>query len=359
MMGEQKRLVGIDIFRALAIFAVIIVHIDQGVKVLPPSWSLITNFAAFCVPFFLATAFYLAINKLYESQGLYPLRSRFAHLLIPYAAWSAFYLLYKTAKYIAGGESSRLLGLFQDPLSLVFFGGVSYHLYFIPLLTIGTLLIKLVEILIRSKISLKSIGVIALLSLLVYEEVLFSGNGLKAPANIAFEPLLAAVFPGGNSNPPVRLFFVALVWALRCLPYIMVAMLLAHPAVHKFRTQLIEKYPVFWMLIFLAVNIFGAGLPDGVEEIARGYTAIIAAISISSVLKENSLISNIGLCSYGIYLIHMFFVEIFQSVAIRLNPDYVNSVSTALLLLASLMILLVSWATIILLMKIKGLSQIL
>ncbi len=359
MMKEQKRLVGIDVFRSLAIFSVIIVHIDEGVKVLPPVWLQITSAASFCVPFFLSTAFYLAIKKLYESRSAYPLRSRFARLLIPYGFWSTFYLFYKTAKYLVIGESNKLSGLFQDPLSLVFFGGASYHLYFIPLLAVGTLIVKFIEILIRSKISLKIIGVIALISLLVYEVVLFSGNGWKAPDNVAFQPLLTALFPENHSNPLLRLFSVAFVWALRCLPYIMIAMILMHPIANEFCTKYINNHPVFWVLIFLIVNTFGAPLPDGIEDVIRGYTAIIAAISISGVLKENSVIKSIGACSFGIYLIHIFFVEIFQSVVIRLYPDYTNSVSTNLLLLASVIIFLVSWLTTILLMRIKRLSQIL
>lgn len=359
-MKESQRLAGIDIFRGLAMYAVIVVHIDEGVNVVPPGWLDITNFAAFSVPFFLATAFYFAINKLYTSQKQYPLKSRLLRLLIPYGIWSVLYLLYKAAKYIVDGEPNRVFQLFQDPLSLVFFGDASYHLYFLPLLIMGTLLIRFVEFLIEKKASWRGAGLIALISLLVYQGILSSGNGLRRPDNIAFESLLAAIFPEGNSNPLLRLLLVELSWALRCLPYVMFAMLLAHPKANKFWLALISNYPTFWVLVFLAVNIFGPWvLPNAIEEIARGYTALIAAIAISSVLKETALVKNIGLCSFGIYLIHIFFVEVFQSVVARLYPGYNSNASTAILLLAAALVFLVSWGTINFLLKHKRLAQVL
>jgi len=357
---ESQRLAGIDVFRGLAMYAVIIVHIDEGVKVFPPGWLSITNFALFCVPFFLAAAFYFAINKLYTSQAPYPLKSRLLRLLIPYGIWSVFYLLYKSAKYIAAGEPDRLFQLFQDPLSLVFFGEASYHLYFLPLLIMGTLLIKFVEFLIEKKVSWKGVGLITFISLLVYEVILSTGNGLARPDNTAFDSLLAAIYPEGNSNPLLRLLLVELFWALRCLPYVMFAMLLAHPKINGFCLKLLTHYSTFWLLLFLAVNIFGSGvLPDAVEEIARGYSALIAAIAISGVLKENALVKNLGLCSFGIYLIHIFFIEVFQSVVVRLYPSYNSSASTAILLLATALIFLVSWGATNFLLKYKRLAQIL
>ena len=358
-MGSQRRLAGLDLFRGLAIYAVILVHIDEGVNTLAPSWIKITEFAAFNVPFFLAAAFYLAISKLYTSGGAYPLRSRLARLLFPYAIWSAFYLIYKSTKYFATGEIQSVVHLFQDPLSLVFLGGSSYHLYFLPLLAMGTLLVKFTEFLIKRNISLIGIGTLSLASILLYETILITGNELRNPPNVAFESLLSIVFPEGNSNPLLRLFLVGSFWLFRCLPYIMVAMFLAHPVVEKLSLKYITKYPIFWVIIFVTFNLFGSLLVSkGVEEVVRGYTALIAAIALSSVLKENPLIKNIGLCSFGIYLVHIFFVETFQSIAVRLFPNYVNSVSTSMLLAASILVFLVSWATTELLRRNKLLSRI-
>lgn len=358
-MGSQQRLAGLDLFRGLAIYAVILVHIDEGVNALAPSWIKITEFAAFNVPFFLAAAFYLAIYKLYTSGGSYLLRPRLARLLFPYAIWSAFYLIYKSTKYLATGEIKSIADLFQDPLSLVFLGGASYHLYFLPLLASGTLLVKFTEFLIKRNISLLGIGAMSLASILLYETILITGNGLRNPPNVAFESLLGIVFPEGNSNPLLRLFLVGSFWVFRCLPYIMVAMFLAYPVVNKWFFKYVTKHPIIWVLIFIVFNLLGSlVVSPGVEEVVRGYTALIAAIAISSVLKENPLLKNIGLCSFGIYLIHIFFTEIFQSIAVRLFPNYVNSPSTSFLLAASILVFLASWATTALLRRNKLLSRI-
>uniref|UniRef100_B8HV86 Acyltransferase 3 domain-containing protein n=1 Tax=Cyanothece sp. (strain PCC 7425 / ATCC 29141) TaxID=395961 RepID=B8HV86_CYAP4 len=359
-MGAKQRFVGIDVFRGLAIFAVIVVHIDEGLQTMPSLWLKITDFASFCVPFFLAAAFYLAVNKLYSSQSTYSLRSRLARLLIPYAVWSVTYLFYKSAKFIVTGEFGRVSNLFQDPISLVFFGGVSFHLYFLPLLATGTLLIKAVEPLITREISLKQVGLLVLLSLLIYEVVLTTENGFQPSAKVAFEPLLAAVFPDGNSNPLLRWLLVELVWVIRCLPYIMVALLLNHSSTKKLWLKLLSKQPIWWVMLFLSFNLFSANMvPAAISEVVRGYTALIAAIATSSVLKENALIKNIGLCSFGIYLIHIFFVEVFQSVVVRLYPGYSNNASTAILLLAAALVFLASWGTTNFLLKQKRLALML
>ena len=357
---KRSRMVGIDLFRGLAIYAVVILHTDEGVKVLPPAWSWITDFALFAVPFFLATAFYLAIHKLYLYQSPYPLRSRLIRLLIPYGCWSVFYLLYKTAKYTFAGEPTRIADLFGDPLSLICFGGAAFHLYFISLLVAGTFLIKFSEFLIKNKVGLKHLGYITLTSLLLYELVLVVGNNLQGDVNVTFQPLQSIVFSLSNSNPLLRWFQVELSWLFRCLPYVMVAMLLAHPSVQKPFLQLTDQYSILWLFIFFICNAFGALiLPESLYEVARGYTALVAAIALSNSLKYHPLIGHIGLCSFGIYLVHLFFVEVFHSFAVRIYPDYVDHIHTSTLVAVSIFIFLISWATTAMLIKHKRTSRIL
>jgi peptidoglycan/LPS O-acetylase OafA/YrhL len=179
------------------------------------------------------------------------------------------------------------------------------------------------------------------------------------PANVAFKPL-ATEFIGGNPNPLLRWFLVELYWVLRCLPYIMVAMLLTHPTVNQRCFKLIRKYSLLCLLVFLVFNTFGfLVLPQGVFEVTIGYSALVAAIAVSEHLRDSTLIRSLGQCSFGIYLIHLLFVEIFQSVFIRLYPNYVYDTSVVILLLSSLVVFLTSWGIVNLLIKQKRLSQIL
>lgn len=354
----QKRLVGIDLFRGLAIYAVVILHTDEGISVLPPVWSWITDFSLFAVPFFLATAFYLAIDKLYRSQSPYPIRSRLVRLLIPYAFWTVFYLLYKVLKWTAAGESSQLFGLFQDPLSLFFFGGAAFHLYFLPLLFTGTLLLKFSEFLIRRKVTLRELAIMGLASLLIYEILLLSSN-IPNSSNILFQPLLMSILSVGSSNPILRWVSVEFSYLLRCLPYVLLGMLLLHPNARKFCLKLTTGHPALWLLIFFICNAFGSLLlPQSVYEIARGYTALLAAIALSNHLKDYDLIRNLGLCSFGIYLVHLIFIEIFQSIAVRIYPNYTDHINSATLIVISMVILLISWGVALLLMQRKNLSRL-
>ncbi len=337
-----------------------ILHIDGGIQAIPTGWSQITNFSLYAVPFFLALSFYLAIEKLSGSPHPYPLRLRLIRLLVPYSIWSAVYLFYKVVKYVADGESSKLLNLFSDPLSLVCFGGAAIHLYFLPLLAIGTVLIKFSGWAIAKKISVAGLSLLGLISLLSYEALIISKNEYQIGINQAFQPLVAAVLPTGNLNPLWRYILVVIACIVRCAPYILVGTILNHPAAKKFRLNLVDKYPLLWLVVCLGLNIFGSQfLPQAGYEVARGYSFLLAAISVSHVLKDNYPIQSLGTCSFGIYLIHLFVIEFFQSLAKRVYPDYIYHVNTAILLLTAIVVVIISWAITSLLMRNKRLSSIL
>ena len=359
-MDRQKRLIGIDLFRGLAVFAVVILHTDEGIKVIPTGWSQIVDFSLFAVPFFLALSFYLAIDKLSASQQPFRLWFRLTRLLIPYSFWSAIYIFYKTVKYSIAREPDKLIELFHDPLSLICFGGAAFHLYFLSLLASGTVLVKFSEWAIAHKISLARLTLLFPIGLLSYEALLSSGNEFQIGANQAFQPLLATAFPLGNSNPLLRLILVIIAFMIRCAPYIILSTILTHPAVRKIQLKLVNQYPILWTFIFLVVNIFGSQLlPQSLYEIVRGYLALLAAISVSNILKYNPSIESLGTCSFGIYFIHLAIVEVFQSIAKRVYPDYIYRIDTALLLITALAILGISWAITHLMMKNKRLSSIL
>lgn len=352
-------------FRGLAIFAVVTLHIDEGVKVLPTGWWRFTEFAGFAVPFFLATSFYLAINKLFSSPKPYPLRLRLIRLLIPYTFWSVAYVLYKATKYYITNSSDKLIELFHDPLALICFGGAAFHLYFLPLLAMGSISMKFSEWAISKQISLNRLVLLCFASLLSYEILLRSGCDFKLGESQAFQPLIAAIFPMGTSNPFLRLMLVLLAWFIRCMPYILVAMILNHPATKKFQLKFINRRidnrrPWLLLLVFAVVNIFGSQLlPLSLYEILRGNLALWTAISFSDFVKANYLIQSIGACSFGIYSIHLFIIEFFQSIAKRTCPEYFDRTSIPLMLTAAIAVIGISWGITSMLMKSKRLSKLL
>jgi surface polysaccharide O-acyltransferase-like enzyme len=357
-MLKQQRLTGVDLFRGIAVYAVIILHSDEGITVLPPGWTPIVQFSYFAVPFFLATSFYLASAKLYAS-GRFQLNLRLQRLLIPYAFWTVFYLAYKAAKYLVDSRPERLFVLFKDPLSLIFCGGAAFHLYFLPLLITGTVLIKFVELWSKNKIKLKILIYLFAFSLIGYEILLVSGNDFNNISGIAFQSLLNLTLPSGNLNPLLRLILVVLAWTIRCLPYIFLALLLNHPRVARYLPKFNRKNAIALLSIFLTLNIFGHYfLPQGIEEVIIGYAALLAAIYLSIILPESPMILNLGVCSFGIYLIHLLVVESFQMGAKRVYPILLTQPSLFSLLIVVTLTFLISWMLTSISLKRKLLSRL-
>lgn len=358
-MDKKQRLTGIDLLRGLAIYAVVILHSDEGISIKPTGWTAISQFSNFAVPFFLATSFYLIINKLSSSRSQISWKARITRLLIPYGIWSLIYLLHKIIKYLLKHENDKLIHLFQDPVSIIFFGGSAFHLYFIPLLLSGTLLVHFAYPLLKKQFNVQTLIVFLLTSTLLYEILLLTGNSFQNGANLAFQNFLAAT-PTGNQNWVVRTFFGELAWLIRCLPYIFMAMILTHPTISKKLSHFNTSSTLVLLVIFVTLNLCGnLFLPQSTYEIGRGYTTLLLGISLSTNLKENHIIANLGSCSFGIYLIHLLIVEVFQSLGNKFYAVTGIQVSVLSLLAFSVSCFLLSWLATYLLMKKKTVAKLL
>ena len=366
-MSKKTRLTGIDLFKGIAVFAVILLHIDGSLSNSPLFWPQIRQFCSFAVPFFLATAFFLAIEKIYtlaERSNLqpYPLRKRIFRLLMPYACWSIIYLVYKFAKLALTSDFGAVVTLFKDPVALCFFGGASFHLYFLPLLATGTLLLRLSEWTANKKLGLIPLGLVGILSFCIYEYLLVSENEFKVGENIAFEMLLKNISLVEYFDELTRFLLVILSWLLRCLPYIFVSIILAHSDIRNWRDKFLKKSGLLLLVLFIVWNIwFGSVLPESIYEVGRGYLPLLSGIAISKFLSDSrfELPVHFGLISFGIYLVHLIFVEFFQSLIIRIDPGYFDSVSAFSLVFVSTVIFIISWATTALILRSQKASKIL
>jgi peptidoglycan/LPS O-acetylase OafA/YrhL len=348
-MQPKPRLIGLDLVRGIAAYAVVLFHsrVDPAAPV--SDWAAkLLILGSFAVPFFLATSFYLTINKFSEKQVKVSLKSRFLRLLIPYAFWSLLYLAVRLIKYLITHETDKITSLFSDPLALFFLGSAAVQLYFLPLLFSGTCLVKIAEYLLENRIHLRTMILLLTLSLLFYELLLASGNGFQIGNNLAFQTFWASLLPGTQQNPVIRLVSVLLAWWIKCLPYILMSMILSHPRVKA----TLSKVNPQWFLIICGGLFIGLtfsqtlvpSFPKSLRELGIAYTSLMFALILSKSLKENRIIENVGLCTFGIYLIHHLILEISYMVIGKIYPQAVAEVSALNLLIFSIISFFISWA---------------
>jgi peptidoglycan/LPS O-acetylase OafA/YrhL len=359
-MKPNVRLTGLDLFRGLAVYAVILLHLDEGFTTLPWGFDAIIQFVGFAVPFFLATSFYLSVSKIRTSPHQpFALKARINRLLIPYLVWTILYLVYKMAKYGLEGDFTQIDRILSHPVAILLFGGAAIHLYFLPLLIIGTVVTKLMESVLKRQAQRLTL-VFCVLSLGVYEWVLRTGNDFAGPDH-AFESLLTTLAPGLYSNQIIRSLAVISVWVIRCLAYIWVAALLSQQA--QLKDRLLNSRPwqsALLILGFVGVNAVGhLYLPMAIHELLRGYLGMMTAIALSHYVPKARWWLDLGVNSFGIYLVHLLVLEGLQLAVARLLYDnYRVQVTTPVLLLMATATFFVSWGLTAMIARVKPISKL-
>lgn len=349
-MEKKSRFTGIDLLKGVAAFAVVVIHAKTGsVPSEPPGYwaEKIVQFSDnFAVPFFLATSFYLMIQKIYSNNTPYSFISRFRRLFVPYVFWSIVYLLFRASKHLINNDITKLNELFSDPLAIIFFGSASGQLYFIPLLLSGIFLVTVVmKPLLKKPIDIKLLGLLIIISIVANQIVL---------ERLQISSLLIDV----NKNVLLRLILVEVSWVVRCLPYIFVAMLLNHPFSKKFFLSFDIKHTIIFFSLSFILNIFDTfsilNISKAISEVCIAYFSLLFGISLSKFLKENDIIRNLGLCSFGIYFIHFLVFAIIQPIVYKIIPGYVSLFT---LLISATSAYLISWIATLYLMKAKWISK--
>jgi Acyltransferase family len=278
---SKFRFLGIDCFRGLAAFAVVMIHAggeiiySESGSLQPDLWvKTLIQACQFAVPFFLATSFYFMVGKLLKAPDQFSqtvfLSTRVTRLLIPYLLWSLIYLAFRAVKAIQQPEG--LAQLFQDPIFLIFFGGAGIHLYFLPLLFTGSLVIPLLHRFAFSHapfgLSLRQLKVSSLLLVLclgLYEWMFLSGNFFNLGANclaspqgcsVAFQSMIhgSTILSG---NPLLRWLGTELAWIVRGCLYIFASAVLLNPNVQTYVKQIKPKHAGIAFAIFAIATIGG------------------------------------------------------------------------------------------------------
>ncbi len=346
-MKTKQRLLGIDLCRGIAAYAVILVHSGDETWGIPVD-RLAAEFRHlfyFAVPFFLATSFYFTTSKSTINVSKSFWLSRIERILIPYTVWSLFYLIFKTIIFSLTNRFEIINNLLQDPLAIIFFGGVSYHLYFLPLLFSGYFSLFFGKYLKNRNIDINRLVALSIGSIIIYHLMLVNNNSFILGPDIAF-PEILELFSAQETNYAVaRLILVELAWILRCLPYLLVAVCINYwlsnipERIINKTTTIILVFLVFILANVMAQNFFSEAL----IEIIRAYSLLLFAIAISGKIKERILIVNLGACSFGIYLIHPLVKSLIEIIIAQVLPSLTERVSILSMLVYSGLTFVISW----------------
>lgn len=359
-MNKPIRFIGIDFLRGLAAFAVILLHSGDKTWGVPiDNWAIqFRNFFYFAVPFFLAASFYFTTKKYPLNLSLNFWRKKLDRIVKPYLFWSIFYVISKSIIFLMTDEKSQIKKLLSDPLAIIFFGGASYHLYFIPLLLAGMLWLYLANYLTKNSILL--LLFYSVFSLIVYQLLLSSSNSFDLGSYTAFSSIIGSIPVESWYYPIWRIILVNLAWMIRCLPYFLIALLINRlfNSSNYYKWLCRKSLICLLLLTFLFLNTIGKNfIPEAFCELAIAYSLLLFGLSISKQLKSNALVANLGLYSFGIYLIHPFVKSGVEIILIQLIPQLTQKVSLVSLLIYSISSFLVSYIFVSFLQKNKLFSR--
>ena len=378
----KQRLIGVELFRGVAAYGVVVIHADALMRYsgFPTDyWTVaFAEINRFAVPFFLAASFYFMTGKLYANVNHFPrgfnLKSKWKRLLIPYLCWSAIYLCLRLIKALSRPDG--LATLFQDPVALIFLGGASVHLYFLPLLFLGSFLIIVPEYLVkRQKVNIQTIAFFCVFSMLVYELMIVSGNAFQFGSNclenasycsVAFQSLLEVVLPNAKSNQILRLVLVALSWLIQCLPYVFMTMGLNHPSLQT-KLSVFEKKHIIVLVFFIILlcafwilDVFNLiYFPRVLYESGIALCLLVVSIYLSKNVRENWIGKNLGSCSFGIYFMHYLFLVIYITILSKISNEFLKISPIFIMVTLATLSFGTSWILTSLLLQKKAVSRLL
>jgi peptidoglycan/LPS O-acetylase OafA/YrhL len=358
-MSQESRIIGIDLFRGIAAFAVVILHSDEVIEHLPEGWSFILNFSAFAVPFFLATSFYLMVGRLYNSPSQ-PIQwtKRLSRLLIPYAFWSIFYLGIKISRHLLKHQIGKVQTLLENWPGLIFLGQSEFHLYFIPLLISGILVVILTESLIRKQIKLSLSLFLLFFSLIIYQ--LYSSFLDASSSSFIFSSTIINQSSDIQKNAYSALIYILKImgFLFRCLPYVVAALVLNNSTIKNRLLNLRVTDILISLAAFAILNALPSALiPKVLGELLRGYSTLILALGASNYIRGNSIVSSLGSCSFGIYLMHLLILQILWSFFQKIGMNF-EKISFLLLMMTVILTFAISWLATFTLMKQKKVSSL-
>lgn len=358
-MENNNRLLGIDLCRGIAAFAVVLVHSGDS------TWEGYPSQAAksfrllfyFAVPFFTATSFYFSAIKIERSTTLNFLKTKLSRILVPYIIWSAIYVLLRTSFFWFTGQEMRLSKYLDDPFAIIFCGGASYQLYFLPLILSGTTLFLFIRYFNKNIFRLRILVLMAAFSIFCNQLLIISGNNFHLGQYIAFKSITSVMSINVNNYAILRIFLVYISWILGCLPYLFTAFILKnifHDRGHKYFFK--KKFLIIFLLIFLIADTLGLlglrVLPRPFKNFILAYSFFFIGVSISDFFdNKNYLIQSLGKCSFGIYLVHPIVMNLCKPFLQTIYPGIFDNVTIISMLTIAILSFIGSWLVVFLISR--------
>lgn len=352
---RNTRLIGIDLFRGISAYAVILYHSgDRTWGNISVNALLLRDFFGFAVPFFLATSFLFltqraVMPKAESGASLWALlKQKSRRIVKPYLTWTVVFLIFRLSFFTLTNDSEALRNVFDDPLSIIFLGGASYQLYFLPLLLSGIFTYLLLEQFFREWAVRKTI-LFLLFSIVLRGLILTSNNDFDLGTYQAFQSFSDEL--SFYDFPLVRLVLIYIAWASRCLPYIFCAILINLALLRgggTYEMPFGSSTVLFVAVIFIVVNYWDGRLflVTAFEDQIIAFSLILVGIFISQradLSKYSGLISNLRNCSLGIYLVHPIIIRSIVLVIEIVNPALTHQVTIMSILSISVPSFLMSW----------------
>ncbi|WP_026463744.1 acyltransferase family protein [Adhaeribacter aquaticus] len=317
----SKRNTTTDLIRIIAAFGVVAIHVPFST---PAAKTLQDVFHPFCVPFFLITSLTLFVNKLKVAPVRDLLKNAVFRIALPYLAWTIIYGGLLAFKSLLIGTATPL-----NPWKVLFFGESAVHLYFLPELLVLQLLATGIFLIGGPTGKIKGLGLLFILLAIGYTVIGYIHDSFSVPQPFQVISYLSAAFllakKINNNNIHWRYFVGGLLMVILTLM-------------------------IYWSNI--NINILNISIANLLNHIPiGGIGLLLLAIGFPSVTMPNWLL-HLSSMTFGIYLIHIFFLEALEFFFEKLLfIDLHYDVTIKLLVVAT--IFLLSTIAVILLRKIS------
>ena len=291
-----------DVLRALAVFAVIILHIASDYvehygEISNSDWwaaNIYNGLVRFCVPMFvvLSGAFLLRPDRAITIKEL--LLKRLPKLIIPLICWSIIYILFKTIDYKEPLSSINI----KEQIKIFYQGPVAYHLWFLYMMIGVYLAWPIINVYIKSA-SEKNILYFLMLWLIT--------NSVLGIINI---------ITGLNTSVELNIFTGYIGYFL--LGYYLINFSFSSGTLNKIYLLGVAGFAISIITPYICYRL---GFAHTEDLIATDFTpdVVLCITALFLWFKNNvrdttsnifrNIITQISACTFGIYLVHVLVIE--------------------------------------------------